>query len=128
MKVGNPTTSSGAEKNGTGKNAAAKAPGRDSKSDRTVNGSRSEKLRRHAPGTRADRAQRSREQLLKAAVKVIRKRGYFNFTMVEAAAIAGQSRGGPTHHFKSTDNFLLAAMEYMFEQYLGKISYNDGAR
>ena len=57
-----------------------------------------------------------RQRLLDAAVKVIMSRGYLGFTMVEAAKVAGVSRGAPNHHFRTADGFLLAALEHLFAQ------------
>jgi AcrR family transcriptional regulator len=59
-----------------------------------------------------------RKKLLEAAIKVIAKRGYLGFTTVEAARLAGVTRGAPLHHFRTTDAFLAAALAYLFEKRL----------
>lgn len=64
--------------------------------------------------TQAERSEAMRKRLLDAAVKVIMSRGYLGFTTIEAAKIAGVTRGAAHHHFRNADAFLLAALEHMF--------------
>ncbi|MGE0737280.1 MAG: TetR/AcrR family transcriptional regulator [Alphaproteobacteria bacterium] len=57
-----------------------------------------------------------RKRLLDAAVKVIMSRGYLGFTTLEAAKVAGVTRGAVHHHFRNSDGFLLAALEHFFAE------------
>lgn len=76
--------------------------------------------------TQAERRARTRKKLLDAAVKVIRKRGYLGFTMVEAAKVAGLTRGAPLHHFSTSAAFQMAALEHLFESTLGASAQAGG--
>ncbi len=66
--------------------------------------------------TQAERSETMRKRLLDAAVSVIMNRGYLGFTTLEAAKVAGVTRGAPHHHFRNADAFLLAALEHLFSQ------------
>jgi AcrR family transcriptional regulator len=61
----------------------------------------------------------TRERLLDAAVIVLKRRGYLGFATVEAAEVAGVTRGAPNYHFKSTEAFLFSTLEHLFKMYLG---------
>lgn len=74
--------------------------------------------RRHL--SQVERSEQMRERLLDAAIEVIRKRGYLGFTTVEAAKVAGVTRGAPLHYYKSTEAYLLAALEHLFESAQGR--------
>lgn len=57
---------------------------------------------------------------MRAAIKVLVNRGYSQFTTAEVASVAGTSRGALTHHFKSTQVFILAALDYLYAALLRK--------
>lgn len=56
--------------------------------------------------------------LLRAAISVLISKGYGNFTTAEVARVAGTSRGAQTHHFPSTQAFILAAVDYLYASIL----------
>lgn len=64
--------------------------------------------------TQQERSETTRKLLLKAAISVLIARGYSNFTTAEVARVAGTSRGAQTHHFPSTQAFILAAIDYLY--------------
>lgn len=74
----------------------------------------------HEPGqrkqrrTQQERSEATRKLLLKAAISVLVSRGYSKFTTAEVARVAGTSRGAQTHHFPSTQAFILAAIDYLY--------------
>jgi AcrR family transcriptional regulator len=66
--------------------------------------------------TQAERTEATRTQLLKAAAKLIRTRGYARFRTADVAAEAGMSRGAQLHHFPTKDSLVVATLEYVFDQ------------
>ena len=74
----------------------------------------------HEPGlrqrrrTQQERSEATRKLLLKAAISVLIAKGYGKFTTAEVARVAGTSRGAQTHHFSSTQAFILAAIDYLY--------------
>jgi AcrR family transcriptional regulator len=56
--------------------------------------------------------------LLKSAISVLTANGYGKFTTAEVARVAGTSRGAQTHHFPSTQAFILAAIDYLYANIL----------
>jgi len=89
------------------------------------------RLKRQAPATppkpptmrrtQDERSAQMRKRLLDAAIKVIMNRGYLGFTALEAAKVAGVTRGAAHHHFQTSDGFLLAALEHFFAE-TGRVS------
>ena len=80
-------------------------------SDRT-RGTRNERTFKRR--TQANRSEETRGRLLDAAIKVIAKRGFLGFTTQEAARVARLTRGAPLHHFRTTEEFLRAALGRIF--------------
>jgi AcrR family transcriptional regulator len=68
--------------------------------------------------TQLERSEATKQKLLDAAIKVMNERGYFGFTMSEAALQAGVTRGAQSHHFKSKDAFVLSAIENLYAKIL----------
>jgi AcrR family transcriptional regulator len=66
--------------------------------------------------TQAERTEATRTELLKAAAKLIRTRGYARFRTADVAAEAGMSRGAQLHHFPTKDSLVVATLEYVFDQ------------
>ena len=64
--------------------------------------------------TQANRSEETRGRLLDAAIKVIAKRGFLGFTTQEAARAARLTRGAPLHHFRTTEEYLRAALGRIF--------------
>ena len=59
-----------------------------------------------------------RKKLMRAAISVLVNRGYANFTTAEVARVAGTSRGALSHHFESTQVFILAAIDDLYASLL----------
>lgn len=64
--------------------------------------------------TQQERSEATRKRLLRAAISVLIARGYSKFTTAEVARVAGTSRGAQTHHFPSTQAFILAAIDHLY--------------
>lgn len=62
------------------------------------------------------RAVKTREKLLRTAIKLYSKKGYHNTTVDEIAKNTGLSVGSAYRYFKDKKELLLAALEYCFSQ------------
>lgn len=67
--------------------------------------------------TRQDRAADRRRSLIDAAIAVMAREGILGITMSDIAQEAGCSYGVVSFHFKSKDNLLLSALEFLVEEY-----------
>ena len=81
---------------------------------------------RQGAGTQ-DRAVRTREQILSAAVRILVDRGYAGMTMAQVQAEAGVSRGALTHHFATMNALAAAAVDYIADLQAAEIA-EVGAR
>jgi TetR/AcrR family transcriptional repressor of bet genes len=72
-----------------------------------------------SPGkpSRQDRAADRRRSLIDAAIAVMAREGILGITMSDIAQEAGCSYGVVSFHFKSKDNLLLSALEFLVEEY-----------
>ncbi|WP_119727507.1 TetR/AcrR family transcriptional regulator [Thermomonospora amylolytica] len=61
--------------------------------------------------TQADRTAQARRRLLRAAIRVLARRGYTGTTLEQIGRTAGLSRGLVTHHFGSKDACIEAAVD-----------------
>ena len=69
------------------------------------------------PDSRTLAKQRRREQLIKATINCVAKRGFSATTMADITQEAGLSLGIVNLHFKSKDKLLLETLKYMAEEY-----------
>ena len=69
--------------------------------------------------SRRDRVAVRRQSLIDAAIAVMAREGILGITMSDIAEEAGCSYGVVSFHFKSKDNLLLSALEYLVEEYDG---------
>jgi len=67
---------------------------------------------RRARRSQAERRENTQNSVLNAAIKVLLKRGYANFTTAEVAQIAGVSRGAQMNYFRTRDDLVLATGRY----------------
>jgi TetR/AcrR family transcriptional repressor of bet genes len=67
--------------------------------------------------SRRDRVAVRRQSLIDAAIAVMAREGILGITMSDIAQEAGCSYGVVSFHFKSKDNLLLSALEYLVEEY-----------
>ena len=63
--------------------------------------------------------ERRREQLIKATINCVAKRGFSATTMADITKEAGLSLGIVNLHFKSKDKLLLETLKYLSEEYRG---------
>lgn len=63
--------------------------------------------------TQQDRSAETRDRLIKAAIAVLGKRGYANFTTSAVAEQARVSRGALQYHFQARDDILVAARDHV---------------
>jgi TetR/AcrR family transcriptional regulator, transcriptional repressor of bet genes len=70
-----------------------------------------------AQPSRQDRAADRRRSLIDAAIAVMAREGILGITMSDIADEAGCSYGVVSFHFKSKDNLLLSALEFLVEEY-----------
>ncbi len=66
--------------------------------------------------TQAARSSATRARLVAAALKVLQTKGYAGFRVDEVARLAKVSPGARTHHFRTKDELLLAAVEHIFRE------------
>ena len=59
--------------------------------------------------------QEHRKQLLDAAMKLIRQKGFGGLRTIEVASVAGVSRGALLHHFPSKHALVVAVLTYVNE-------------
>ena len=69
------------------------------------------------PGSRTLAKQRRREQLIKATINCVAKRGFSATTMADITKEAGLSLGIVNLHFKSKEKLLLETLKYLAEEY-----------
>lgn len=67
--------------------------------------------------SRQDKIAERRLSLLEAALRVIARKGLVGATMNDIASEAGCAYGVVAFHFKSKDGIMLAALDYMVEEY-----------
>ena len=67
--------------------------------------------------SRTQAKQRRREQLIKATIKCVAKRGFSATTMADITREAGLSLGIVNLHFKSKDKLLLETLKYLSDEY-----------
>jgi AcrR family transcriptional regulator len=60
--------------------------------------------------TQAERSEATRKQLLHAATKLIRQKGFGGLRTVEVASVAGVSRGALMHHFPNKHALVVAVL------------------
>src|SRR5258708_9511366 len=65
--------------------------------------------------TQAERSETTRKQLLEAATKLIRQKGFGGLRTIEVASVAGVSRGALMHHFPSKHALVVAVPTYVNE-------------
>jgi len=65
--------------------------------------------------TQAERRETTRKQLLDAATKLIRQKGFGGLRTIEVASVAGVSRGALMHHFPSKHALVVAVLTYVNE-------------
>jgi AcrR family transcriptional regulator len=65
--------------------------------------------------TQAERSETTRKQLLDAAAKLIRQKGFGGLRTIEVAKVAGVSRGALMHHFPSKHALVVAVLSYVNE-------------
>lgn len=87
-----------------------------------------EKPKSRASGTptREDQVAERRQSLLDAAVAVIAKEGLVGITIRSIAAEAECSYGVVSFHFNSKEGIILAALDYLLEDYERSLSRNNG--
>ena len=69
------------------------------------------------PDSRALAKERRREQLIKATINCVAKRGFSATTMADITTAAGLSLGIVNLHFKSKEKLLLETLKYLSEEY-----------
>jgi AcrR family transcriptional regulator len=65
--------------------------------------------------TQAERRETTRKQLLEAAAKLIRQKGFGGLRTIEVAAVAGVSRGALLHHFPNKHALVVGVLTYVNE-------------
>ena len=80
-------------------------------------GSRGATARAGTARTRPATRERRREQLIRATVDSIARRGFAETTLANVADGAGLSRGIVNFHFKSKEALLAQTLEYLSEEY-----------
>jgi AcrR family transcriptional regulator len=65
--------------------------------------------------TQAERSETTRKQLLEAATKLIRQKGFGGLRTIEVASLAGVSRGALMHHFPSKHALVVAVLTHVNE-------------
>lgn len=66
--------------------------------------------------TQAERRERMRSRLSKAAFEVIRDAGYVNFRTAAVSRVAGVSQGAQLHHFPTKNSLAEAAIEFAWRE------------
>jgi TetR/AcrR family transcriptional repressor of bet genes len=70
-----------------------------------------------APKSRVAAKERRREQLIKATINCVAKRGFASTTLSEVTKEAGLSLGIINLHFQSKDKLLLETLKYLINEY-----------
>jgi AcrR family transcriptional regulator len=65
--------------------------------------------------TQAERSEATRKQLLDAATKLIRQKGFGGLRTIEVASVAGVSRGALMHHFPNKHALVVAVLTHVNE-------------
>lgn len=73
------------------------------------------------PDSRTLAKQRRREQLIKATINCVAKRGFSATTMADITREAGLSLGIVNLHFKSKENLLQETLKYLSEEYRNQL-------
>lgn len=76
-------------------------------------------------GKKVDRAEQSRERILKAAIKIIQSGDLDNFDVRSICAKAGLTTGAFYHLFKSKKDVINYYLSYTFKQYQKKLNSLD---
>jgi AcrR family transcriptional regulator len=63
--------------------------------------------------TQAERSETTRKQLLDAAIKLVRAKGFGGLRTVEVSTLAGVSRGALLHHFKNKHALVVGVLHYV---------------
>lgn len=72
-----------------------------------------------------ERSHATRQKVLESAVHCLASYGWQSSTMTVVAEHVGISRGALQHHFPKREDLMLAAIEYVFEQRIGKAFGTD---
>ncbi|MEZ0358600.1 TetR/AcrR family transcriptional regulator [Mycobacterium sp. SA01] len=75
--------------------------------------------------TQAERTAAMRTRLLNATIECLVTYGYAGTTTPRIAEIAGVTRGAQVHHFRSKEDLVVAAVEYLAEQRIQKAMRRD---
>jgi len=73
-------------------------------------------VRRPVRRTQAERSEETCSKLIRAAITLMRSRGYGGLRTSEVSALAGVSRGAQLHHFPSKQDLIIATMAHMNER------------
>lgn len=92
----------------------------------TRNAAEKSKSRTGQPSTREDQVAERRRTLLDAAVSVIAKKGLIGTTINSIAAEAECSYGVVSFHFNSKEGIILAALDYLVEEYEDALKHASG--
>jgi AcrR family transcriptional regulator len=76
--------------------------------------------------TQAERSSSTRARLLEATIESLVKVGYSRTTTIEVGERAGLSRGAQLHHFPNKADLLVAAVEYLAEERMRKLTKQLG--
>lgn len=75
-----------------------------------------------ATSRRTEKNEMRREQIIQAAVTVLREKGVSNTSMNDIIRVSGLSKGGVYHHFESKETLLIGVLEHFFAQYVSDLS------
>ncbi|APE17017.1 TetR/AcrR family transcriptional regulator [Mycobacterium crocinum] len=75
--------------------------------------------------TQAERTAAMRTRLLDATIECLVTYGYAGTTTPRIAEIAGVTRGAQVHHFRSKEDLVVAAVEYLAQQRIQKAMRQD---
>ena len=67
-------------------------------------------------GPKQDRSRATRRRLLETTIRCLARHGWEASTVGFIAAETGISRGALQHHFRTREDLILAALEFMFEE------------
>lgn len=63
----------------------------------------------------SEKIEKRRLQIIQAAYDAIALKGYNNFTVDDIAQLAGLSKGGVLHYFRSKDDILIHLLEHIYQ-------------
>ena len=72
--------------------------------------------KQQAKGPKQDRSVDTRARLLEASIRCLVESGYGGFSTTRVTELAGVARGAFSHHFRTREDLLLAAIEYLLER------------